>query len=567
MTGPAKTEIDLLVVGSGAAGFSAALAASHAGLSVLMVEKEPLFGGTTAYSAGVIWIPGNRHGRALGIPDSKEDALTYLQAEAGNRLNLELANAFLDNCNPAVEFIENNTHARYEAVPVWADYHPTRPGAAQGGRSLLPLPFDGRRLGRRFAQLRAPIRTMMAFGGMMLGRNDLPHVFRMTRSLRSAMHVAGMTVRYGVDRLGHARGTRLTNGNALIAALALSAEERGIDLWLDSPVVELVQKDGAVTGAIVSRNGRREEIAARRGVVLACGGFPADDVLKQRYYGHVKAGHAHRSAPPPGNRGDGIRLGQQAGGVLAEDVAYAAAWVPVSLVPQPDGATLPFPHFYERGKPGYIAVDPEGRRFTNESASYHDFVPAMVEACRGRPETMSWLLCDHRAIRRYGMGAIGPAPLPLGPHLRNGYLLSADSWPALASKIGVDARVLEDTIERFNAHASRGEDPDFGKGTDAYHRFNGDPTHRPNPCLAPLQTGPFYAMKMIPGDIGTFLGLRTDGHARVLDAQGRPIGGLYAAGNDMTSVMGGTYPGAGITIGPALTFGYIAARHAAGLSA
>jgi len=555
--------VDLLVVGSGAAGFSAALTASHAGLKVLMVEKEPLFGGTTAYSAGVIWIPANRHGRALGIADSKEGALTYLQHEAGNRLNLELANAFLDNCNPAVEFIEANTHVRYEAVPIWADYHPTKPGAAQGGRSLLPLPFDGRRLGKRFKQLRAPIRTMMAFGGMMLGRNDLPHVFRMTKSAKSALHVAGMTARYAFDRLGHDRGTRLTNGNGLIAALALSAGERGIDLWLDSPVVELVQKDGRITGAIVQRNGRREEVTATRGVVLACGGFPADADLKARYYGHVRDGHAHRSAPPPGNRGDGIRLGQSAGGAMAEDVAYAAAWVPVSLVPQPDGATLPFPHFYERGKPGYIAVDPRGRRFTNESASYHDFVPAMVEACRGTRETMSWLLCDHRAIRRYGMGAIGPAPLPLGPHRRSGYLLTAGSWRELAARIGVEAATLQATIDRFNANAARGEDPDFGKGTDAYHRFNGDPAHTPNPCLAPLEKPPFYAMKMIPGDIGTFVGLRADGHARVLDHAGRPIAGLYAAGNDMTSVMGGTYPGAGITIGPALTFGYIAARHAA----
>ena len=248
---------------------------------------------------------------------------------------------------------------------------------------------------------------------------------------------------------------------------------------------------------------------------------------------------------------------------MAEDVAYAAAWVPVSLVPQPDGSTLPFPHFYERGKPGYIAIDPAGRRFTNESASYHDFVPAMVEACRGGAETMSWLLTDHRAIRRYGMGAIGPAPLPLGPHLRNGYLLRADSWRELAARIGVESKTLEETIARFNANAAHGEDPDFGKGTDAYHRFNGDPTHTPNPCLAPLAKPPFYAMKMIPGDIGTFLGLRVDGSARVLDREGRPIEGLYAAGNDMTSVMGGTYPGAGITIGPALTFGYIAARHAA----
>lgn len=556
-------QVDLLVVGSGAAGFSAALNAHDCGLKVLMVEKEPMFGGTTAYSAGVIWIPGNRHGRALGIADSKEDALTYLQHEAGNRLNLELANAFLDNCNPAVDFIESRTHARYEAVPIWADYHPTKPGAAQGGRSLLPLPFDGRRLGKRFGQLRPPIRTMMAFGGMMLGRNDLPHVFRMTKSLKSAMHVAGMTMRYGWDRIGHDRGTRLTNGNGLIAALALSAEERGIDLWLESPVVELLQNGGRVAGAVVERNGRREEIRAARGVVLACGGFPASAELKERYYGHVRSGHAHRSAPPPGNRGDGIRLGQSAGGAMAEDVAYAAAWVPVSLVPQPDGSTLPFPHFYERGKPGYIAVDPAGRRFTNESASYHDFVPAMVEACRGGVETMSWLLADHRAIRRYGMGAIGPAPLPLRPHLRSGYLLRAANWRELAAGIGVAPGMLEETIANFNANAARGEDPDFGKGTDAYHRFNGDPTHRPNPCLAPLAKPPFYAMKMIPGDIGTFLGLRVDGNARVLDREGRPIEGLYAAGNDMTSVMGGTYPGAGITIGPALTFGYIAARHAA----
>ena len=190
----------------------------------------------------------------------------------------------------------------------------------------------------------------------------------------------------------------------------------------------------------------------------------------------------------------------------------------------------------------------------------------MIEASRARGETSCWLIADHRAIRRYGMGAIGPAPLPLGAHLKSGYLISAPGWSELAAQMGIDAGALRATIERFNANAAQGEDPDFGKGTDAYHRFNGDPTHKPNPCLAPLEKAPFYAMKLIPGDIGTFLGLRCDGHARVLDAAGRPISGLYAAGNDMTGVMGGTYPGAGITIGPALTFGYIAARHAAGLS-
>ncbi len=346
--------------------------------------------------------------------------------------------------------------------------------------------------------------------------------------------------------------------------MALSAFERGIELRLSTPVVELVQRDGRVEGAIVEHDGRREEIRARRGVVLACGGFPADAELQRRYYGHVRNGHAHRSAPPPGNRGDGIRLAQTIGGTLAEDVAYAAAWVPVSLMPQPDGGTLPFPHFFDRGKPGYIAVDPGGRRFANESISYHDFVPAMVESCRDRADTHCWLLSDHRAIRRYGMGGIGPTPMPLAPHIRNGYLKRGSSWAELATQIGVDAGVLQETVTGYNGPALRGEDPAFGKGTDAYHRFNGDPNHEgPNPCIAPLMQPPFYAMKLVPGDIGTFLGLRVDGHARVLDREGRPIDGLYAAGNDMTSVMGGTYPGAGITIGPALTFGYIAARHAA----
>jgi len=556
-------ETDLLVVGSGAAGFSAALAGSHAGLDVLMVEKEPQFGGTTCYSAGVIWIPGNRHGRALGIADSAENALAYLQAEAGNRLNRELADAFLGTCNEAVEFLERETHVRYAAVPVWADYHPGKPGAAQGGRSLLPEPFDGRRLGRRFGELRPPLATMMAFGGMMLGRGDLPHIFNMTHSARSLAHVAGMVVRYAVDRVSHKRGTRLANGNALIAAMALSAQERGIELKLECPVVELTTDGGRVTGAIVSDHGTRREIRTRRGVVLACGGFPANGELRERYYGHVRAGAQHRSAPPAGNVGDGIRLGESAGGALAEDVAYAAAWTPMSLVPQPGGGTLPFPHFVDRGKPGFIAISPTGQRFTNEAASYHDFVPAMIEVCRGAAQTFCWLLCDRRAIRRYGMGAIGPAPMPLGGHLRSGYLIEGRSWSELAGKLGIDPETLVATFERFNGSAVQGKDPDFGKGTDAYHRFNGDPNHGPNPCLAPLVDGPFYAMKLVPGDIGTFLGLSVDGQARVLDRARKPIAGLYAAGNDMTSVMGGTYPGAGITIGPALTFGPIAARHAA----
>jgi succinate dehydrogenase/fumarate reductase flavoprotein subunit len=238
-----------------------------------------------------------------------------------------------------------------------------------------------------------------------------------------------------------------------------------------------------------------------------------------------------------------------------------AAWTPVSLVPQADGsAPLPFPHFIDRCKPGYIAVDRRGRRFANEADSYHDFVPRLIAACQDDAAAEAWLVTDHRALRRYGIGVVPPAPLPIGRYLDSGYLVRAVTPAALAAQLGIDAAGFERTLDAYNRNAEQGIDPEFGKGSNAYHRFGGDPAQQPNPNLAPIRTPPFYAVKLVPGDLGTFLGLRTDARARVLDVNERAIAGLYAVGNDSASVMGGTYPGAGITIGPALTFGYIAAR-------
>jgi succinate dehydrogenase/fumarate reductase flavoprotein subunit len=237
--------------------------------------------------------------------------------------------------------------------------------------------------------------------------------------------------------------------------------------------------------------------------------------------------------------------------------------VPISLVPWPDGSTGTFPHFVDRAKPGVIAVTADGARFVNEADSYHDFIQAMVSATEGR-EHAAWLVCDHAALRRYGLGFAKPFPLPLGPHLRSGYLLRGRTPAELAAAAGIDPAALERTVEAFNEPARRGEDPAFGRGSTAYNRSLGDPLVAPNPCVAPLERAPFYAVKVVPGDLGTFAGLRGDAHARVLDGEGRPIPGLYAAGNDLASVMGGNYPGGGITLGPAMTFGYIAARHMAG---
>lgn len=555
---------DVLVAGSGAAGFAAALTAHLNGLDVLMVEKEPLFGGTTAYSAGVIWIPKNSHQKAAGITEQREDALTYLAAHVGNRLDRAKAEAYVDNAAAMLDLFEREGFVSYELAATWADYHPDEPGGSQGGRSLVPNEYDGRKLGPWFDKLRSALETMMPLGGMMVGRNDLPHVFRMTRSAKSALHVARMVARHARDRLSHSRGTRLVNGNALIARLAAHAFERGIPLWLSSPIVELESEAGRIAGAIVEREGRRVHINARRGVVLACGGFPASESLKRRVYGHLAAGKNHILLPPPGNTGDGLRLAQAVGGTFHDEVHQPAAWTPVSLVPQADGSTIPFPHFFDRGKPGYISVDRRGRRFVNEAKSYHVFVPAMIEACRDDPVVEAWIVCDHKAIRRFGLGALGPAPMRIAPFLRSGYIKRSDTVQGLAVACGIDAQGLDRTFATFNGPAQRGEDPELQRGTDAYQRFNGAPGHTPNPCLAPLDTPPFYAVRVVPSELGTFAGIATNANAQVIDGDGRPILGLYAVGNDAASVMGGTYPGAGITIGPAMTFAYIAARHMAG---
>jgi succinate dehydrogenase/fumarate reductase flavoprotein subunit len=528
-----------------------------------MVEKAEVFGGTTCFSAGVIWIPSSRQAREAGITDDRDSVLDYLQAEAGNRLDRDKAESFTDNAASILEWFEANSHLSYMLSPAWSDYHPGQPGASKGGRSLGPRPFDGRTLGKWFDKLRPPIKTTTILGGMMVGREDLPQFFTMTKKLSSATHVSKLFLRYAKDRLSYSRGTRLSNGNALIAMLARSAFERGVKLLLKTPMAELTTESGRVSGAVVDAPEGRMTIRARKGVVLACGGFPANDELRARLYEHVAAGKNHQTLAPAENTGDGIKLGRMLNVAVVEGQAQPAAWVPISLVPQPDGTTIPFPHFIDRGKAGYIAVDKRGRRFINEAMSYHDFVPAMVEACRDDLEVHSYLICDTTAIRAYGLGAAPPLPGRLGPHIASGYIKQADTLAALAAQCGIDEQGLSRTVALLNEGAPKGEDPEFGKGTDPYQRFNGSIGHGPNPCVAAIERAPFYAIRLVPGDIGTFIGMRTDAHARALDTAGQPVSGLYVVGNDAASFMGGTYPGAGITLGPALVFGHLAARHIA----
>jgi succinate dehydrogenase/fumarate reductase flavoprotein subunit len=321
-----------------------------------------------------------------------------------------------------------------------------------------------------------------------------------------------------------------------------------------------------VAGAVIASPRGEIEIRARRGVVLACGGFPHDPARRRALFPHAPTGAEHWSAAPSGNTGDGLRLGESAGGVVDTSLPAAGAWAPVSRVPRRDGSAGHFAHLIERGKPGVIAVTRAGKRFVNEADSYYDFMAALFAVIPPGEPVEAWLVCDRRFIRRYGLGHAKPAPLPLWPALRSGYLKRGRSLPELARACGIDAAAIQATIDEYNAAArDGGRDPAFGRGDTPYNRVQGEPGLEPNPCVAPIERGPYYAVKVVPGSLGTFAGLRTDASARVLDRDGRPIPGLYACGNDMNSVMGGRYPSGGITLGPALTFAYIAAHHAAGV--
>jgi succinate dehydrogenase/fumarate reductase flavoprotein subunit len=550
---------DVLVIGSGAGGLAAAVTAGHHGLDVIVAEKAPVFGGTTAISGGWIWVPCHPFQHGLGVTDSREEAERYLLHEAGEHYDAEHVDAFLTEAPRMLEFFNQETAVRFTPSAVYPDYHPDAPGAKTAGRALVAESFDGRELGPLLAKLRPPLPELLLLGMAIGSGDELRHFQRATHSLDSFAYTARRVAGHARDVLMHGRGVRLTNGNALVARLLKSAVDAGVKLWPSAPARELIAGEGAVRGAVLEREGQPERVVARRGVVLACGGFPRDIERRSRLFPQGE----HLSPAPDTNTGDGLRLAELAGADIEESLPNAAAWVPVSRVPRENGETGLFPHIVDRGKPGVIAVTRKGRRFVNEGNSYHDFVQAMRAACEGEEQVCAYLITDHRAIRAYGLGLVKPRPFSLAPHLASGYLLRGNTLAALAAEARIDPAALAATVAEYNRDAARGEDPRFGKGSTAYNRFYGDADHKPNPCLAPLVTPPFYAVKVLAGEIGTYDGIRTDRYGRALNARREAIQGLYAAGNDMASIMGGAYPGPGITLGPAMTFGWIAARHLA----
>lgn len=560
---------DLLVVGSGGGGLTSAVVARKAGLKVLLIEKDDLFGGTTAYSGGMIWIPCNHHAQAANARSGKDDSIAlarqYILDEGRGKVDPAKVDAYLAQGPAMVEFMERETEVRFYSMD-YPDYV-SENAASRTQRGLCTVNYQTSLMGDQLKVLRNQLPQTL-FLGLAIGSSvEMKEFMRAGRSLKSMGFVLRKLLAHARDMIVYGRSEQMVRGRALVGRLLRSASDLGIPMWLRSPMRSLIREDGRVCGALVDTPQGVVEVRAARGVVLACGGYGRDEQRRAATYPATAAGASHPTPVPIANTGDGVRAAEQVGGHFDAGVHQVSPWMPVSQIPGVGGVEGVWPHLVDRMKPGFIAVSRKGRRFADESSSYHHFVPGMIRASQeeGEREAVGWIVADARAVKHWGMGFVRPFPIPKGRYLRNGYLLRGDTLAELAGKAGIDAAGLQATVEEFNRNARAGIDPHFNRGNRTYDSYQGDEDIRPNSCLAPLVQAPFYAVRLYVGEIGTFAGLKTDAHARVLDAADAPIPGLYAVGNDQVSVFGGAYPGPGSTIGPAMTFGYIAARHAAGV--
>ena len=541
-----EDEFDVVVVGSGAAGMTAALLAAHRGCRTVVIEKAEVFGGSTARSGGGLWLPGNAVLRRAGVRDTDEAARTYLAEVVGKDVPPARQRAFLEYGPEMLAFVQANTPLRFAWCRGYADYYPEAPGGMPGGRSVEPVPLDGRKLGAELEHLAPPY---MSTRGMALTSADYKWLSLGTRNPRAYVTGARLAATGLVSRvLGR---HMLSMGQALVAGLRIGLRDAGVPVRLGTPMADLALADGQVAGVWIERDGERHLLRARRGVVLAAGGFEWNAAMRERFQ-RAPIGTSW-TLGARGNTGDAILAGERAGGAL--ELMDDAWWGP--SIPLPDVAYF---CLAERTLPGCLLVNGSGRRFVNEAAPYVDAVHAMYDHhTAADPHIPAWLIADRTYRERYLFAGRGPRQPLSRSWYSSGAVHRAPALAELAASIGVDPAALASTVARFNEFARTGTDEDFGRGDSAYDRYYGDPRQRPNPCLGPLLKPPFYAFQIVPGDLGTKGGLRTDERGRVLRDDGTLIPGLYAAGNTSAAVMGHSYAGAGATIGPAMTFGYLAA--------
>ncbi|MCX4729064.1 FAD-binding protein [Streptomyces sp. NBC_01306] len=541
-------EFDFVVVGSGGGGMTAALTAADSGLSTVVVEKAAMYGGTTGISGGGIWIPNNPTLRAEGHDDSRASVRRYLDLLTEGRVPAARLDAYVDHGPAAMELLCGSKWMRLSWTKGYADYHPEYEGGRPLGRSVEALPFDTRKLGedekyQRPNSLKGPL------GLWVTGKDyhDLAMVKRTWRGRRASL-VAAWRVSSNLIRRRHMS----TGGRALVARMRMVLKDAGIPLWLRTPMTSLVTADdGRVTGIVVEREGTAVRIGARRGVLLATGGFDHNQQMREKYL--PDGGQADFSAGAQENAGDGILAGLELG--AAVDFMDDAWWMP--SVRHPSGATIPL--VSERCIPPSLIVASNGRRFTNESSPYTNFVHDQLDG----GHVPAWFVMDAKARSRYPFAQVLPGmPFP-EEFYASGLAHRSRTLDGLARDIGVPPEELTATVERFNGFARTGKDTDFGRGDSAYDRYYGDPT-LPNPNLDEIREPPFYAVRIEAGDLGTKGGLVCDEHSRVLREDGTCVRGLYATGNTSASVMANEYAGPGATIGPSIVFGYVAARHAAG---
>lgn len=533
-TGDIDRDHDLVVVGSGAGGLTAALRAARADATVAVLEKADYVGGTSAVSGGMIWVPRNRCMDELGIEDTREDALRYLERVAGRRSSDALLATLVDRGREMLAFVESESALRFRTLPGFPDYHAEWDGAHPGGRSLEPDLFDGGAMGPLLDALRPDHRPPFT-----MGEYEEWRIF----------------TRFPWDMLAkRADDGYVARGRALVAPLLQACAEAGVTVATSLPVERLLT-DGDARRVRGVRTAGRDVVADA--VVLACGGFEWDETFCRQFL----PGTIRGSCSPPHNTGDGLRMGASLGAALGN--MSEAWWGPMVQLPgnTTDGAPTSTLLRFERTGPRSIIVDRHGRRFINEAENYndvtkvfHDFDPHEY----GPRHLPAHLVFDHGHLSEYGfLTHRVDKPTPE-------WLVEADTIEQLADRIGVDRRTLAATVDRFNAHAAEGHDPDWHRGEAAYDRYWGD-QHAAHPCLGPLDEPPFYAMEVFTGVIGTKGGLVTDEHARVEDVYGAPVPGLYACGNTTAHPMGIGYAGAGSTLGPAMTMGFVAAEHASNL--
>jgi len=556
-------EVDVLVVGTGAGAMTSALRAHDLGANTLLIEKTDRYGGASAQGSCLLWVPNNHLMPGVGIPDSREDAWDYLQGTSGDVVSDDRLAAYIDNGPVALKWLEDETHAEFDAQPAYPDYYPRIKGSKPGGRSIEPSHFDARKLGDDFLDMRDQNLQMQVMGRLALTAIEAQKV--MTGQPGGMPLFMKLILKYAFDipfRFKSKRDRNLAMGNALIGMLRLSLRDRDVPLWLNTGAKELVTEGGRVVGVVVEKQGRSMRIKANRGVILGAGGFEGSQAMREKYLPNPT--HTDWTCANKHNTGDIINMGMAVG--AAVDLMDDAWWGPVTAVPGEDFARM---FVIEKSLPGCIMVNQTGGRFVNEGAPYIDVVNAMYGA--DSPENRhvpAYMVFDATYRKKYICGPMNPGSTQpdwmLGKLFKSGYVKRAKTLRELASQLGVDAAGLETTVAKNNEYAVTGKDLEFQKGDTIYDQYYGDANVEPNPCLGPIEKGPFYGIEVQPGELGTKGGLMVDPQARVVTEGGDVIPGLYAIGNCSSAVMGRSYPGAGATIGPATTFGYLAANDAMG---